>query len=75
VLAAMASGRAKLLRVLAYDLEHPHQVRERRRKYEQSAAGRAAHRRYYTSAKGRTTGAAYKRHRRACIKNGTWSPL
>jgi hypothetical protein len=66
------TGRAKARRNLAYDLEHPDQVRERKLKYEHSAAGQAAHRRYYTSAKGRAVGAAYKRHRRACIKNGTW---
>ena len=48
----------KLRRVLAYDLEHPEQKRERQRRYELTAAGRAAHRRYYTTATARKLNAA-----------------
>ena len=66
------TGRAKLRRVMAYDSEHPEEKRERQRRYEQTKAGQETHRRYYTSVKGRATGASYKRFRRACIRNGTW---
>jgi hypothetical protein len=67
----MTTGRAKLLRILAYDLEHPEQVAARKLKYEETAAGRARHRRYYTSTKGRAKGAAYKRNRRYAIRTDT----
>lgn len=41
--------------------------------YDKSAAGKLVHHRYYTSAKGRETGARYKRFRRRAIKLG-WRP-
>jgi hypothetical protein len=66
------SGRQTLRRIAEYDLEHPDQVRERKRRYDQSKAGQAAHKRYYKSSKGRAVGARFKRFRRARLKDGTW---
>jgi hypothetical protein len=65
----MRTGRAKARRNAQYDLEHPTQRRERSRKYDQSAAGRATHKKYYTSERGRRVGRNYKRYYRWMIKH------
>src|ERR1700689_3275723 len=62
----------KLRRVRAYDVAHPAETRERKRRYETTAAGRKSKRKYYTSAKGRKANAANKRIQRERV---TWQTL
>src|SRR5580658_3875436 len=62
----------KLRRVAAYDVAYPEETRERKRRYETTAAGRKSKRKYYTSAKGRKANAANKRIQRERV---TWQTL
>jgi hypothetical protein len=61
----MRTSRARLRRMLEYQLAHPAEHREAQARYERTVGGRATHKRYYATPRGRRLNTANKRKQRA----------